>query len=675
MDQQPPAPTATDARPARLRRRGLAALVAAALLVPGAIVAAGAWIAWRAAWTEADRELAVAAEAAGEFAQRVIEGHARLAARVAESLEDADDEAVRADEALLNERLARFVADLPLVVDALVLGADGAVLARAAASPMAMAEGYGRAFVAALEARDAPAFRVSPAPRDPGLTTPAFAISLRRIGAAGGVVILLHANRMGARMSRLLEGADNSAALVATDGRILARHPPSTLEPPPLGPDRPLIAALAAGRDRGTLRGETPRDGRAVLVAFRRLDGLATLAVAVARPESSVVARWRAMLLPLLAVGLPATLALGALALVVRRQQRRLEAALTGLEHRVAERTASLREGEERLRLAVGAGRFGTWETELATGITSRSARTIEILGFPADQTASPVEDWGARIHPDDRGRVLAAWDQVATGRLPGYRLEYRFLRPDGTWRWLESTAAVVRADPAGGAPLRLAGTLRDITERRAAEERRELLTREVNHRARNTLAIVQAILRLTRAPDAETFARLVEGRIAALGRAQSLLAAERWTGAPLATLVRDELTPFGGTEEATEAGVARLTLDGPALRLRAEAVQPLGMVFHELGTNAAKHGALSTPAGRVAVSWQVDEAKALLRIHWAETGGPPPGFPQQRGVGSRVIEATVGGQLGGSVERRWPAEGLSCDIVLPLARVRAGPA
>jgi two-component sensor histidine kinase len=97
-------------------------------------------------------------------------------------------------------------------------------------------------------------------------------------------------------------------------------------------------------------------------------------------------------------------------------------------------------------------------------------------------------------------------------------------------------------------------------------------------------------------------------------------------------------------------------------------------MVVHELGTNAAKHGALSKPEGRVAVSWRTDEQSGVLHLRWAETGGPAPSFPMPRGVGSRVIEATITGQLGGSVERRWPAEGLVCDLALPLARMRAGP-
>lgn len=666
--------TRPGATPPVRARRGLAALVAAALLVPAAIFGAGAWVAWRGTWSEVDRELSAAAEAAAEFSQRVVDSHARLAARIAESLDGAGDAAIAALEPLLQERLARFVEDVPLVLDVLVVGATGEVLLRTAAAPAAIPAGYGEDFLVALQAPGAGDAVVGAARRDPANPQQAFSIARRRDGTPGAIVILLDAGRMGERMGRLLEGHGGSAALLRTDGRIVARHPALRETPPPLPPDRPLMLALAAGRDAGLLDGATPRDGRPVRVAFRRIEGRMGLAVAVAQQRAAIVARWQASLMPLLLVALPATLALWAFASMVHRRQRALEAALEGLEQRVAERTASLREGEERLRLAIDAGRIGIWENDLVSGVVTRSPRSLEILGLSADAPDLSFAAWETHVHPADRARMRTAWDQVTTGRIPGYRIEYRFRRPDGTWRWVESTAAVARADPATGLPLRLAGTNRDITERREAEERRDLLTKEVNHRARNTLAIVQAILRLTRAEDAAGYARLIEGRIAALARAQSLLAAERWTGAPLGTLLAEELTPFGGAEEARTAADARIALDGPPLRLRAEVVQPLGMVVHELATNAAKHGALSTPAGRVAVTWQADEQSGLLNIRWAETGGPPPSFPMTRGVGSRVIEATVTGQLGGSVERRWPTEGLVCDIALPLARMRAGP-
>ena len=651
-------------------RRRLRALLAAAILVPAAILAAGAWVAWRATWSEVDRELAVAAEAVAEFALRVTEAHGRLAMRVAEGLEGLSDQAILAQRPALQERLARYITELPLVQDVLVVGRDGDVLARGADAPPGLTP---RDLVAGAEHVPGQSIFVGKPRRDG--ERPVFVIGHARDGQRGQVLVLLRANLVGARMGQFLVGEGTSAVLVRRDGEIVARHPRFMEPPPPLAPGLPLLGAMVAGQTRGLLDGRTPRDDVAVRVAFRRLDGAPTLYVAVARPVTQVVGRWRRAMVPLLAIGAPAMLGVGVLGWIARRQQQAVEAALAGLEQRVAERTASLREGEERLRLAIGAGGFGTWETDLTALITMRSPAALQILGFADDQAASPLEAWSSRVHPDDRERVLEAWSRLVSGRADEYRPEYRFQRPDGAWRWLEGTAAVVRRDPTTGRALRVAGTVRDITDRREEEERRELLTQEVNHRARNNLAIVQAILRLTRAPDAESYARLVEGRVAALARAQSLLAAERWTGAPFTTLLKEELLPFGGVEDPQSAGHARFVIEGPPLRLRAEAVQPLAMVLHELATNAAKHGALSTPEGRVAVTWQSDEAAGLLRIRWQETGGRAPALPQRRGVGSRVIEATIGGQLGGAVERRWPAEGLACDIAVPLARVRAGPA
>lgn len=649
----------------------LSALLVGALLLPAMILGAACLGAWHAAWKEADHELAVAVEAASEFALRVVEGHGRLAARIADSLSGEDDASLRDAAGPLRDGLVRFVADLPLVTGVVVTGQDGRALVHAdlrAGGPGAAPDIAGADLAPAGRG-----FLLGGAFR-PGVDAPlVFAVAAARGEQPGVVAILLDSARTGQALRRVLGNDRDSAALIRTDGTIMARYPPLERPVPRLDPDRPLIAALAAGAPSGRLDGETRRDGQPVILRFRRLEGHPSISIAAARPRAEVIERWHAAILPMLAIGLPAILVLGGLAWLVRGKQQALEAAMDGLEERVADRTASLREGEERLRLAVAAGRFGTWETDLGTGLTTWSPRALSIFGFTPDRRVTAIEEWGARIHPDERVRVLEAWDRTVSGRAPAYREEYRFRREDGAWRWLESSAAVVRSDAATGRPLRIAGTLRDITERREAEERRDLLTREVNHRARNTLAIVQAILRLTRTTDPATYARLVEGRIAALARAQALLAAERWTGAPLMTVLREELAPFGAAEDAAEEGRGRFVLSGPALRLQAEAVQPLAMVFHELATNAAKHGALSRPEGRLEVRWHVEEAAGLLRIRWTERGGPAPGLPKHRGVGSRVIEATIAGQLGGSIERRWPDEGLVCDVAVPLARIRPG--
>lgn len=219
--------------------------------------------------------------------------------------------------------------------------------------------------------------------------------------------------------------------------------------------------------------------------------------------------------------------------------------------------------------------------------------------------------------------------------------------------------------------PDRFAALFLDITERRAADERQALLTREVDHRAKNALSVALSAVRLTRAADMKSYMAAVEGRVAALSRAQTVLAEDRWHGADLEALLRGELIPFltGGPDGS------RARLSGPKVALPASAAQPLAMMFHELATNAVKYGALSLPAGRIAVVWQLlnggEEQKLLLR--WTETGGPPvleP--PTRRGFGSRMLEATLRGQLGGKIAFAWERSGLVCNVEALLQRARA---
>jgi two-component sensor histidine kinase len=159
-----------------------------------------------------------------------------------------------------------------------------------------------------------------------------------------------------------------------------------------------------------------------------------------------------------------------------------------------------------------------------------------------------------------------------------------------------------------------------------------------------------------------------------------SLLAEGGWSGADLRAVAERELAPYaparrgGGGRAAPHVAVS---LDGPPVPLAPAAVQPLAMVLHELATNAAKHGALSAPGGAVEVRWRARRRAGedgLLRLRWTETGGPPVfAAPARRGFGTRVVEATVRGQLGGRVERRWERTGLVVEVAVPLARVACG--
>ncbi|WP_160000567.1 HWE histidine kinase domain-containing protein, partial [Roseomonas sp. 18066] len=205
-----------------------------------------------------------------------------------------------------------------------------------------------------------------------------------------------------------------------------------------------------------------------------------------------------------------------------------------------------------------------------------------------------------------------------------------------------------------------------DITARKRAEEERLLLAREVDHRAKNVLTLVQAALRLTPKEDAAAYTSAVEGRVMALARAHTLLAEAYWTGAELRALLEGELTAFLAPLDGQD--MPQVTLEGPPVMLPPAAAQGVSMVLHELATNATKHGALSRPGGRVAVSWQLQEAAGRLALCWSEAGGPPVEAPPQRqGFGSRMVEATIRRQLGGVVRRQWRREGLECELELPL--------
>ena len=199
-----------------------------------------------------------------------------------------------------------------------------------------------------------------------------------------------------------------------------------------------------------------------------------------------------------------------------------------------------------------------------------------------------------------------------------------------------------------------------DITEQVRAQERQRLLVDELNHRVKNTLATVQAIAQQTLRGSAtpEHFAEAFESRLMALSKTHNALTDSHWTGADLRQILWQELSPYGAE---------RVTMDGPDIQLSARLALALGMVFHELATNAAKYGALSD-GGRLSVAWSVD-ASDDLSLEWRETGGPPTSPPTKKGFGSRLIERSVTGELQGRVELDYATSGLVCRFTVPLAR------
>jgi two-component sensor histidine kinase len=233
-------------------------------------------------------------------------------------------------------------------------------------------------------------------------------------------------------------------------------------------------------------------------------------------------------------------------------------------------------------------------------------------------------------------------------------------VRPDGDVRWCVGTAAATADN--NGRVVRVSGVTVDITERKRAEERQNLLAREVDHRAKNALALAQSIVRLTRADEVKAYVSAVEGRINALARVHTILSLSSWQGAELSKLIDEELAPY------SLGGQIRLT--GPEVQLVPATAQTLALALHELFTNSAKYGALSTRSGHLMIGWQVEDEH--LSLTWDESGGPLVRTPKSRGFGTRSLLASVETQLGGQAQFDWRPEGLLCRLEVPLIRKTA---
>ena len=286
--------------------------------------------------------------------------------------------------------------------------------------------------------------------------------------------------------------------------------------------------------------------------------------------------------------------------------------------------------------------------------------------GYQRDQIIT-INDWLERAHSQSKSVVmrnrmnwLFALDEAIDEG------EHTLVAADGSRRVWALRASPLGRD-AAGRRLMLSMAV-DLTARQVADERQRLLMHEVNHRAKNALTTVQAILRLTRAANQIDFAACVEGRINALASAHTLLAHNQWSGVEIADMIRGELDASHKRHER------RIICDGPVVVVRAEAVQALALVLHELAVNAVHHGALSTPKGRVGVNWSVIEAngpaaeeKWKLEILWheqKELAFDKP--PDVRGFGLMLVEQTICRQLMGTVQMDWQREGLLCTLVLP---------
>jgi len=701
-DTSDPAPAVRDAGadavPARPRRappagqRALAWLLAGLVAIPLLLLAASAWIAWRQVWLDSETAMTRSAEGAAEYLRRVLEGHELRLARAEDLLEDLTEAEIRAAEPRIHRALRRIASPDGTGAEPLTLfvhARDGTLLASATAFPVPRGDSFSdREFVRAL--RD-------PATPEPHISRvlvgrldgrPFFSLSQRRRrggdppaadGYEGLLQVSVYVDSASAALGQLLAGPDDVISVLRSDGEILARtrdHPDGA-RPMRVRPANPMSTAMARGEPGGIARGEpdgiargerSTQDSVERITAFRRVDGFPIYASA-ARPVTAVHERWRQVVLGQLAVGLPAWALLLGMAAAVWRRQRALADANAALERGVAERTAELADTVVRLTLAQEAARIGTWEADRTGGEMRWSAEQWRLLGLDPEHDGPPSRALLlSRVHPDDHG-VLEEAERLAraTGR---YEAEFRIRAAgsrddDASWRWMLARGRVVSAP--GEARPRILGVNLDITERRRAEERLVLVAREAAHRAKNALHLVAAAVRLTTAPTVEEFAAIVQGRVDAVARAQSIVAEGDGRGAALRMVAESAIVPLLPTDDA------RVTIAGPEVWLGGDAVQPVSMALHELTTNAVKYGALSVPEGRVRLAWAIEGA--TLNLRWEESGGPPVAAPPDRaGFGGSVVSATFTNQLDGEVTHEWRREGLLLVASLPLAALGALP-
>ena len=311
-----------------------------------------------------------------------------------------------------------------------------------------------------------------------------------------------------------------------------------------------------------------------------------------------------------------------------------------------------LRESEERYRGIFQHAATGIAITDLEGRFQSCNPAFAAILGYSKQELLSL--DFQNLVHPEDRKENVSAGVSLRAQKIPSFELVNRYIRKDGTVVWVHKHVSLLR--DAAGKPTHHVALVTDMSERKRYEEQITLLMREVNHRAKNMLALVQAIARQTAATHPKNFVEHFGERLRALAASQDLLVKAEWKGVDLGELIHSQLEHF------SDLIGTRINLVGPALFISASAAQTIGMALHELATNGGKYGALSTEAGRVDVRWGLKGAGGEERfvISWRESGGPTVTPPAHTGFGSTVISRMVKMSLDARVGLEFAANGLS---------------
>lgn len=332
------------------------------------------------------------------------------------------------------------------------------------------------------------------------------------------------------------------------------------------------------------------------------------------------------------------------------------------LEQKLAERNAAHAASENRLQLALTGARMGTWEWNLKSDVLIGDVATRMLLGLGEGEGLS-VEIVAGRVHPDDLpglNQELADIRHHGAGERQG---EFRVVRPDGSTGWVAWKGIIALG--ASDDRRTMTGVTFDVTERRHLDEQRQLILGELNHRMRNMMALVSSVVNLSarEATSVDAYKDALQGRLGSIAETQSLLLKSGWNGATLIEQLLVELGPYRNV-----AGT-NIVLCGPAITFEPAIGLSVGLVLHELATNAVKYGSLGVATGMVEVDWAMEgeTADTRLVLKWKETGGPMVRPPTRRGFGTTLIEKLLGRSLGADVDLDYRPEGLLCRIILPL--------
>lgn len=320
--------------------------------------------------------------------------------------------------------------------------------------------------------------------------------------------------------------------------------------------------------------------------------------------------------------------------------------------------TAALAESEAKFRILIESTANAVWEAD-PEGRMLAASSWQSFTGQGAEAIGG--EEWLDALHPDDRSRFLQEWENCVTARQ-ALKSEVRLRHSESGWRWTRCNAAPVY--DRNGKLAKWVGMNTDITPRKKAEEQRELLLGELNHRVKNLFSVVRALASQgNKEQSGAEYRRVFLGRLDALVKAHALAFEGRWERVDLAKLSEQTMRPYcADRPEAVE-------MQGEALQLEARSALSLSLVLHELATNAVKYGALSSPEGKVHLRWQArarGEEEREIHLTWREVGGPPVAPPARAGFGTQLVERVLQSDLDGKSAIEFHEDGLRLEARFP---------